>query len=390
MAGGRAFDVLRKKSPTPVLLLGDEAVSPYNRPDLSKRYLLDQIDEDRLMFHARDHYGGENAAFRAATRAVGLDPDGHRIQLDNGAKLRYRQLLIATGGSPRRLAVPGAELPGIHYLRTLPDARALRDGLRKQPRVAVVGAGLVGLEIAAAARDLGLDVCVIDVCEMPFPLLGESLGREIQAVHETRGVAFHLGTTVAEFAGDGRLERVVLADGTVIVANLAVVGIGIAPTSQWLSPVLGAELANGTIPTDSFGRTSLPDVYAAGDVCRWIHPHYGELHTEHEAVAQNQGMRVAGNMAGEPKPFDMVPYAWSDQYENRLRTVGLASIESADTSRTFSGPGRAMATVYLRGDELVGAATLDWPAFMARITRALRARPGLGFDDRLLAELTGG
>ena len=144
MAGGRAFDVLRKKSDVPVILIGDEASPPYNRPDLSKRYLLDEIEHRRVLFHAPDHYQGDRTTFRASTAAIGLDPDAHELRLGDGSALRYGQLLLATGGAPRRLLVRGADLPGVHYLRTLLDALALRTALAARPRVTVVGAGLIG------------------------------------------------------------------------------------------------------------------------------------------------------------------------------------------------------------------------------------------------------
>jgi 3-phenylpropionate/trans-cinnamate dioxygenase ferredoxin reductase component len=387
MAGGRAFDALRKRSQAPVVLIGEEAHAPYNRPDLSKGFMLDQIEEDGVLFHSPAYYSGEGITFRSSTRAVRLEPDAHRLILGDDTELTYSRLLIATGGAPRRLAVAGADLPGIHYLRTIPDARGLRQALTTGQRLAVVGAGLVGLEIAAAARVLGLQVTVVDVCDMPFPLLGAELGQRLLVLHQNQGVGFRLGTTVSEFVGDERVERLVLSNGASIEADAAVVGIGIAPCTEWLAALFGPDLVKGTITTDDLGRTSLPDVYAAGDVTTWAHPHFGQIHSEQEAVAQNQGIRVASNIVGTPRPFTMLPYAWSDQYHHRLRTVGLASVDASDRLIPLSGPDGAMASVFVRGDEIVGAASIDWLNFVARVTKAMQSGLPLHFRDSLLRDL---
>lgn len=386
MAGGRAFDALSRRSQAPVILIGEEHHPPYNRPDLSKGFLLGQADEEGILLHAREHYSGERLTFRASTRAVGLDPDVHRLFLSNGTDLRYAALLVATGGAPRRLTVPGHDLPGIHYLRTVLDARALQAALTAGPRLAIVGAGLVGLEVAAAARQLGLEVTVIDICDLPFPSLGADIGQRMYTLHQDRGVRFCLGTTVAEFVGSGRLQRIALANGACLDADAALVGIGIGPSTGWLAPVFGSELVKGTISTDVLGRTSIPDVYAAGDVTTWTHPHFGSVHSEQEAVAQNQGLRIAANIIGAPKPFTMLPYAWSDQYQHQLRTVGLASVEISDRLVTLNQPGGAMASVFVRGSEIVGAATIDWPDLLTRVTKAMHSGLPLRFDSGLLRD----
>jgi 3-phenylpropionate/trans-cinnamate dioxygenase ferredoxin reductase subunit len=387
MAGGRTFDVLRRKSRSPVVLIGEEKVPPYTRPDLSKRYLQDG-DEHRVLFHPVEHYESERTEFRAGRRAIGLDPDRHRVLLDDGSDQRYSTLVVATGGAPRRLPVPGADLPGVHYLRTLDDARALRAGLVPGQRLTVVGAGLVGLEIAAVAREAGLDVVVVDVCDLPFPLLGAELGERILASHRSRGVEFRMGTSVREFRGTERVREAVLSDGSPVATDIVVVGIGIVPGTDWLSSTLELDPPTGTVTVDSFGRTSASAVYAVGDATSWTHPHFGRIHTEHEAVAQNHGMRVAGNLVGVGKPFSMVPYAWSDQYHHRLRTVGLASTATSDRQVTVGGSDGRMATLFVRGPELVGAGILDWPAFTARLTRAMQAEAPLRLTSELIDELT--
>jgi 3-phenylpropionate/trans-cinnamate dioxygenase ferredoxin reductase subunit len=385
MAGGRAFDVLRKKSSAPVVLVGEEPLPPYNRPDLSKRCLVDDFDESRVLFHPVEHYSDDRTSFRAGTRAVRLEPDARRLTLDDGGELTYSTLLVATGGSPRRLPVPGADLPGIRYLRTLADANALRKRLGEARRVVIVGAGMVGLEVAAAARELGVEVTVVDVCDLPFAALGPEIGHGVLNSHSERGVQFHLGTTVGAFSGEGNADRVVFSDGKKIDADLVVVGIGIEPSTDWLGPAVDG--AGGTLAVDSFGRTSLPDVYAAGDVTRWFHPHFGEIHTEHEAVAQNHGMRVAGNIGGAARPFTMIPYAWSDQYDHRLRTVGLASTSLSERQVSVTRADGGIATVFVREGELVGAATLDWPVFTSRLAKAMQAALPLPFTDSVVREL---
>jgi 3-phenylpropionate/trans-cinnamate dioxygenase ferredoxin reductase component len=375
MAGGRAFEALRRRSKVPIVLIGEESGAPYNRPPLSKDFLLGRVEEEAIRFQPPEWYASDRDTFLTSTRAIGLDPEARVITLSDGSEIDYSAVLIATGGTPRRLAVPGDGLPGIHYLRTLPDAYALRAALAGGGDLVIVGAGLIGLEVAAVARQLGLAVTVVDITELPFPALGAELGQRMSLLHQTWGVRFRMGTSVAEFAGSDRLDHVVLADGTSLKADTAVVGIGIAPCTSWLAPVFGSELVGGAIRTGATGLTSFPDVYAAGDVTTWTHPYLGVVHCEQEAVAQNQGLRIAANMLGSPRPFAMVPYAWSDQYDHQLRTVGQANIDLCDSEVNLSGAGGAMASVYVRDNDIVGAATVDWPIFLSRVLKALQGAP---------------
>jgi 3-phenylpropionate/trans-cinnamate dioxygenase ferredoxin reductase component len=387
MAGGRATDALLKNADRPVLMIGTERLPPYNRPDLSKGYLLGTKNRANLLLHAGDHYGdGTTGAHRGGTAVLGVDPERRHLCLGDGLPpLRYAQLLVATGATPRRLAVPGHQLAGIHYLRSADDADDIRAGLRARPRIAIVGSGLIGLEVAAAARQGDLEVDVIEIAREPLASLGPGLAAAVRQFHEAAGVRFHFGVGVERFEGPGAVERIVLSDGSTLRATLVVVGIGVIPESSWL-PAAVRPGGTGAVTVDSFGETPIAGIYAAGDVCRWPHGVFGDLHVEHETVAQNQGAHVALNMLGRRRAFEQIPYAWSDQYQHSLRSVGVTA--AADSDDIVPLPvGAGLMSVYVRDRLVTGGATLDADRSASRLMKIMRATPALKIDNSLIEQL---
>ena len=350
LAGAKAAETLREEGfDGPVVLVGAESERPYERPPLSKQYLLGAAAREKAYVHDEGWYAEHDVELRTGVRATRLDPAGHRLELDTGEALTYGKLLLATGSSPRRLPVPGADLDGIRYLRTLPDADRLRadlaDGGR---RVVVVGAGWIGMEVAAAASTHGNEVTVLEPQPAPlFGVLGRELGAVFAGLHREHGVDLFTTTTVREIrpAGDGTLS--VVTDGHAgLPADLVVVGVGAAPNTE-LADAAGLETDNGVV-TDSALATAAPDVYAAGDVAASFHPMYGRhVRVEHWANALNGGPAAARSMLGRDVVHERVPYFFTDQYDWGMEYSGLASPED---------------TVVCRGDADSGAFVAFWLA----------------------------
>jgi 3-phenylpropionate/trans-cinnamate dioxygenase ferredoxin reductase component len=347
LAGGKAVETLRAEGfDGPVVLVTAEPERPYERPPLSKGYLLGKEERDAVYVHDAGWYDLHDVDLRTGARAVRLDPGAHRLELQSGESLAYGRLLLATGAHPRHLPVPGADLSGVHYLRTVANADRLREALAGGGRrVVVVGAGWIGLEVAAAARGYGNDVTVIE--PQPTPLhavLGPEMGEVFARRHRDHGVDLRTGTGLREFGGTGAVDSVLLDDGERLAADLVVVGIGVVP-STGLAADAGLEVDDG-IGTDAALRTSAPDVYAAGDVAGAFHPMYGRrVRVEHWANALNQGPAAARSMLGQEVSYDRVPYFYTDQYDLGMEYSGLA------------GPGT---TVVTRGDPDGGEFIAFW------------------------------
>jgi NADPH-dependent 2,4-dienoyl-CoA reductase/sulfur reductase-like enzyme len=348
LAGAKAAETLRDEGfDGRLVLVGEEPERPYERPPLSKAYLTGAADRESADVHPAGWYGERGVELLTGARASGLDPAGHRVELDTGERLGYSKLLLATGSSARRLGVPGADLAGIHYLRTAADADRLRTALSSgQHRVVIVGGGWIGLEVAAAARHHGNEVAVVE--PQPTPLhqvLGAELGEVFARLHRAHGVNVRVRTTVDELCGDGGRVTSVLVDGdTELPADLVVIGVGAAPNTG-LAEAAGLDVANGVV-TDAALRTSAPDVYAAGDVASSFHPRYHRhIRVEHWANALHGGPAAARSMLGSKVSYDRVPYFFTDQYELGMEYSGLA------------GPG---ADVVHRGDPGNGAFVTFW------------------------------
>ncbi|MEV5835632.1 FAD-dependent oxidoreductase [Nocardia sp. NPDC052112] len=364
LAGLRAVEAARKAGfEGGITLIGAEEHLPYDRPPLSKAYLEQLPDGEgpaSTVFRTEDVLRDElGVELVLGTPATGLDTEGKRVLVGDRA-IAYDALVIVTGADARTL--PGSEgLSGVHTLRTLDDAIAIRTALDAGARTVVVGAGFIGSEVAAGARTRGLEVTILEA--LPTPLVravGERMGAACAALHERNGTPLRCGVGVTGLEGDGRVERVLLSDGTAIEADLVVVGIGAIPVTGWLEGS-GLRLDNGVV-CDERLWTGVDGVYAAGDVARWHNPLFDRLmRLEHWTSAAEQGALAARN-ALEPeaaKPYQTVPYFWSDWYDSRIQFVG---VPTADEVQVVDGDpdvdGRWVA-LYREGDRLAGALTLN-------------------------------
>ncbi|MBR7957554.1 FAD-dependent oxidoreductase [Burkholderia cenocepacia] len=306
--------------PHAITLLSADADPPYDRPNLSKDYLAGTAEADWLPLRAPSFYAEQRIDVRCNTRVTRLDPAQRSVELADGSCIEYGALLLATGAEPNRLNVPGADLPHVCTLRSRADCDALIAKLKTARRCVVVGASFIGLEAAAALRTRGLDVHV--VAPDPHPMgrvLGDALGDTIKALHEAHGVVFHLGTTPARIGPDS----VTLSNGDVLPADVVLVGIGVHPNVE-LAQEAGLAVDRG-VTVDRFLQTSAPGIYAAGDIARWPDPLTGErIRVEHWVVAERQGIVAARNLLGQQRPFDAVPFFWSQHYDLTLRYVGHA------------------------------------------------------------------
>lgn len=324
LAGATAARALREEGHQgPIVLIGDEAQAPYERPPLSKGYLIGTDPREKVFVHPRPWYQEQDIDLRLGTTVTAIDPAAHRITLDGGERLDYAKLLLTTGAAPRRLPVPGADLTGVHYLRRLEESDRLRELFASASRIAVIGAGWIGLETAAAARAAGVEVTVLESAELPLlRVLGREVAEVFAALHREHGVELRFGAQVAELTGTaGAVDGVRLADGTVVPAEAVVVGIGIAPNTA-LAEAAGLTVENG-VKTDQSLRTSVADVFAAGDVANAYHPLLRRhLRVEHWANALNQPVTAARAMLGQDAEYDRIPYFFTDQYDLGMEYTG--------------------------------------------------------------------
>ena len=323
LAGAKAAEALRAEGVEGrVVLIGDEPLRPYERPPLSKGYLRGEAAFDEFAVHAADFYDTWGIELLTSTRVTVIDPAARQLRLDPGGSLDYDQLLLAPGATPRALPVPGADLEGIFSLRSLASCDALRAGLARASKVAIVGAGWIGAEVAASARQMGKDVVLIEAAQVPLErVLGREVGEMFRDLHADNGVVLRMGTGVEAFRGHGRAEEVVLSDGSSVQADLFVVGVGVLPNIE-LARRAGVEVDNGIV-TDEHLATSVPGIFAAGDVANVWHPHVGaRLRLEHWATALNQGPVAARNMCGNAVAYDQIPYFFSDQYDLGMEFTG--------------------------------------------------------------------
>ena len=331
LAGAKAAETLRAEGyDGEVVLVSAEAERPYERPPLSKGYLLGSDERDSAFVHPKAWYDEHDVQLRLSTRATALDPDAHEVELGHGERLRYEKLLLATGSIPRRLSVPGAESDGVLYLRELPDSDRIRAALTSGARIVVVGAGWIGLEVAAAARHHGADVTVLEVADLPLQrVLGDDIARVFADLHREHNVDLRLGTGVDQFRPVGGGLSVVDSIGDKIDADAVVVGVGIRPALD-LAEGAGLSIDDG-VAVDASLRTSAPDVYAAGDVAAAEHPILGtRIRVEHWANALNGGPVAARSMLGQDVVYDELPYFFTDQYDLGMEYIGHAPPGSYD------------------------------------------------------------
>jgi len=382
-AGAQAAQSMRQAGfEGEIVMFGDEAEPPYQRPPLSKAYLQGELEAERLYLRPRAFYEQQKIDLRLGVRVAEINRDAKSITTGRGETLGYDKLLIATGAPPRRLTCQGAELPGVYYLRTIADSDKLRPVLSVGGRIVIVGAGYIGLEVAASARKAGLDVTVL---EMADRVLARVAGKEISAfyekLHRDKGVDLRLGAALDHFEGKSRVERAILKSGEALDCAAVLVGVGAAPATA-LAEAADLRLANG-VWTDERAQTSDPSIFAAGDCASHrsaIYDRRIRLESVPNAIEQ---AKVAGvNMAGGDARYEAAPWFWSDQYDVKLQTVGVS--EGADETVLRGDPDAKKFSVwYLQRGRLLAVDAVNDPAAFA-ISKRLIGKAGL--DAKILAD----
>jgi 3-phenylpropionate/trans-cinnamate dioxygenase ferredoxin reductase subunit len=392
LAGAKAAETLRDEGfDGRVVLLGAEDDRPYERPPLSKDYLRGETEREGPYVHPREFYEQNDIELRTGVTVTGIDLAAGQLLIDD-ERLAYSRLLLATGAEPRRLPVPGADLDGVHYLRDFRDSDALRDRLASGGRAAVVGAGWIGAEVAASARQKGLEVTLIEQLDVPLErVLGREVGEVYGAIHREGGVELLTGAQVESIEGAGRAERVRLAGGRTVDCDFVVVGIGVAPRTA-LAEAAGLETGDG-IHVDERLRTSHEAVFAAGDVAGAWHPFFERrLRVEHWHNALEQGPAAARSMLGRGEPYDRIPYFFSDQYDVGMEYAGHAT-DWDDVVFRGDVDGREFIAFWLKDGRLLAGMNVNvWDVtddIQALIrTRAVVDRDRLRDPDTPLAELS--
>lgn len=376
-AAAQLIDSLRRRGYVgAITLVGDEGF-PYQRPPLSKKYLAGELGLDRLQLRQPTYFDEQRVELRLGRRAIAINRHSKQVQLDDGAMLEYEHLVIATGSHPRRLKLPGADLAGVHYLRSLSDADHLRTEVHVGQRAVIIGGGYIGLEVAATLRQLGMEVTVLEMADRVMNrVVAEPVSRYYEREHASHGVKIELGARVLALRGDtdARIAAVETDRGN-IAANLVVVGIGVLPTDE-LAQSAGLACDNGVI-VDEYCRTSDPAIFAIGDCSNHPSAHYGRrIRLESVDNAFEQANTVAANITGTPTQHDRVPWFWSDQYHHKLLIVGLA--DGHDRAILRGDPANhSFSVCYLRDGEFIAIDTVNMAKdqMAARKLIASRMRP---------------
>jgi 3-phenylpropionate/trans-cinnamate dioxygenase ferredoxin reductase component len=399
LTGAKAAEELRSNGfDGQVMLAGSEPERPYERPPLTKDYLRGESERDKAYVHPDGFYEQQEIELVTGMTVTAVEPGASRVTLDDGRTLGYDRLLLATGAEPRRLRIPGADLDGIHYLRTLADCDLLRARLDTGGRVVVVGAGWIGSEFAASARQRGLEVTVIDPQPLPSErIFGPGVATFYRDVHRQHGIELLHGEGVDAFEGDGAIARVRTASGRRIECDFAVVGVGVVPRTGLASDA-GLEVSNGIV-VDAQLRTTAPGIFAAGDVANAWHPFYGQrIRVEHWANALNQGPAAARAMLGQQVSYDRIPYFYSDQYDVGMEYSGYAPQWDEVIFRGDREGGEFIA-FWLRGGRVAAGMNVNVWDVNPQIEALIRARqpagaaaladPGVTLDS-LAGELAAG
>ena len=383
LAGLRAVEFIRRaKFEGELVLIGEERHLPYDRPPLSKEVLRGEWDQERIALR-RGSYDDLNVELVIGQRAVSLDSAALEVRLESGAAISFDGMVIATGGRVRTLPNQ-PRMDGVHTLRTLDDTLAIREALAKKPRVAVIGAGFIGAEVAASARQLGLDVTMIEALQTPLEQsLGPRLGEILREAHERRGVRVLCGRRVESFEGSERVEGLRLDDGTLVECELVVVGIGVTPNVSWLADS-GVEFDDG-VRCDETLMSSVSGIVAAGDVANWHNPLFEErMRVEHWTNAVEQARHAVSTLLaapGEAKPFESAPMFWSDQFDIKIQGAGRPRPTDDLTLTGGSPDSEKFIALYGRAGRLVGAVAFNRPPKLVQLRMLIRKRGG--FDEAL-------
>ncbi|HKS19004.1 MAG TPA: FAD-dependent oxidoreductase [Bradyrhizobium sp.] len=370
-AGFAAAEMLRRQNYRgSIVMLSSEAAAPIDRPNLSKDYLAGGAPEDWLPLQPDDFYADAAIDLRLRTEVASIDPRAQNAILADGKTVAYDKLLLATGAEPVRLPIPGADQPHVHVLRTLDDCRAIIASANGARRALVIGASFIGLEVAASLRARNIEVHVVGLEQRPMErVLGAEMGDFVRALHEEKGVVFRLGDTVAMIEG----KRATLKSGGALEADLVVVGVGVRPRLT-LAEKCGLAIDRG-VAVNAYLETSIPGIYAAGDIARWPDPHSGQnIRVEHWVVAERQGQTAARNMLGQREIFNAVPFFWSQHYDVPINYVGHAEkwdeiavdgdIAARDCLLQYKSGGRVLAVASIYRD----LASLGAELAMERVT----------------------
>jgi 3-phenylpropionate/trans-cinnamate dioxygenase ferredoxin reductase component len=364
LAGGGAAATLREEGfDGRVVLIGAEPKPPYERPPLSKEYLRGESTFEQALFQPHDFYGENSIETRFGVRVTRVDVTGKEVELDNGESVPYEALLVATGGRNRRIPIPGIDLEGIYSLRTVADSDQIRAEVSPGRKAVVVGMGFIGSEVAASLRQSGVEVAAVDRNTVPLRrVLGEEVGRVVEAIHRDHGAELIFEDRVAAFEGAERVERITTQSGRSIECDFVVVGLGVEPVTELLAGT-GVKIDNGVL-VDEYCRTGVEGIYAAGDVANHYHPVFERhIRVEHWQNALKQGPAAARNMLGENEPYGEIPWFWSDQYEHNLQYAGFhtewdelvvrGSMEERNFVAFYRKDGRVLAAVAInRGRDL--------------------------------------
>lgn len=379
LTGAKAAEALREGGyEGSIVLLTADGHRPYDHPPLSKEYLQGAADESAVYVHPAGWYTEHGVDLRLGTTVAGIDREAAEVVLADGARVAYDRLLLATGSSPRHLPVPGADLDGVHHLRTLDDSRALRDAIGRAGRVAVIGAGWIGLEVTAAARIAGAEVTVLEAGKAPLlAALGPKIAEVFAGLHREHGVDLRFGVGVTEIEGaDGAATGVRLADGDVVEADLVLVGIGAAPNIG-LAEAAGLDLDNGVV-VDERLRSSDPRIHAAGDIANIDYPALGRrLRVEHWATAYYSGPAAAAAMLdpdGSGPVYDRAPYFFTDQYDLGMEYTGFVD-QNEPSELVIRGDlvGREFIAFWLRDGRLLAGMNVNIWDVAEDIERLIRS-----------------
>jgi 3-phenylpropionate/trans-cinnamate dioxygenase ferredoxin reductase subunit len=385
-AAGQVVATLKqKKFAGTICLIGEESYLPYQRPPLSKKYLAGELPAERLHFKADSFYDDSNIEVHLDTRIEHIDRTRNLVRSDSGVEFPYNSLVLSLGAHPRHLDLPGVELGGVHYLRTIRDVDAIRGDMQPGRRMVIVGAGYIGLEVAAVAVQLGVDVTVVEMLDRVMSrVVSEAVSEFYQKKHEEHGVKLLLSTGIKDFSGDGRVHAVDLTDGTRIEADLVVIGIGVVPNTD-LATDAGLQVGNGIVVDDRC-RSSDPEIYAVGDCT--FHPndvlgHQVRLESVHNAL--EQAKTAAANICGEEQRYKQVPWFWSDQYDLKLQIAGLS--QDYDQTVIRGNPAdRSFSCLYLNGGRLIAVDAINNPRDFMQSKKLIAERAVI--DVSLLADST--